>query len=70
MDNLKPCPFCGGRPNYRHEDDWKTVHDEGGAIIDVEVSTPTWFLVECSCGCQFITETSEKETIAAWNRRV
>ena len=59
MDELKPCPFCGGKAmlianRYRHEQ--------------------TSFFVKCSNEeCEVIPETYENEiidfVIKAWNRR-
>jgi hypothetical protein len=35
MNELKPCPFCGGEASYRDDGLWRKVYDEDGAIIDI-----------------------------------
>lgn len=56
MENLKPCPFCGGEAetDFGFED-----HD-----------TKTYFYVVClKCGAEAIGCKTKAEAIAAWNRR-
>jgi Lar family restriction alleviation protein len=69
MSVLKPCPFCGGEASYRDDGRWEKVYDEGGAIVDVDISSPCVFVIECSCGAQIVSDESEDAVRAAWNRR-
>jgi Lar family restriction alleviation protein len=66
---LLPCPFCGGEASYRDDGRWEKVYDEGGAIVDVDISSPCVFVIECSCGAQIVSDESEDAVRAAWNRR-
>lgn len=70
MSELLPCPFCGGEASYRDDGRWEKVYDEGGAIVDVDISSPCVFVIECSCGAQIVSDESEDAVRAAWNRRV
>lgn len=56
MEELKPCPFCGGRANCYQGEDW-TVN-------------PFPFFVRCD-DCKAETQHCSKieYAIAAWNRR-
>lgn len=69
MSELLHCPFCGGEASYRDDGRWEKVYDEGGAIVDFDISSPSVFIVECSCGAQIISDESEGAAIAAWNSR-
>ena len=68
-EKLLPCPFCGGEASYRDDGLWRKVYDEDGAIIDVDISEPCVFIVECSCGAQIVSDESQGAVTAAWNRR-
>lgn len=56
MDNLKPCPFCGGEAEHE-------IFDDGFFI---------YCRVECKpCGVMMTKAyTTGNEGITAWNRRV
>jgi len=66
---IEKCPFCGGEASYRDDGRWEKVYDEGGAIVDVDISSPCVFVIECSCGAQIVSDESEDAVRAAWNRR-
>lgn len=70
MKELKSCPFCGGRPHYRDDGRWEPVIDSGGAYVDIDISSPSVFIVECSCGAQIVSDVSEEAVVDAWNRRI
>ena len=60
MNELKPCPFCGGEVRIR---EYKNV--------EFLVYKSDCFLVQCDgCGCGTSYELTEQSAIAAWNRRV
>lgn len=71
MDELKPCPFCGGKAETRDEVIINPIHDqETGAYVDSEVvyyeqtGCPT-------CDVWFYIGEDELEwtTVEKWNRR-
>ena len=72
MEGLKPCPFCGARGDvYRIATTRSTLKwDEDGEEYDTFTILERWVAdcYECDCviGENFFTE---KEAIAAWNRR-
>lgn len=64
-EELKPCPFCGGKADI-----WKKQYPNG--YIDGVWKTRTTWVADCSvcdCVCSEIFKT-KKEAIEAWNRRV
>lgn len=57
MDKLKPCPFCGSKPEMQH-----VLYD----ICNIEY----WF-VKCECGAEINKpRQSEKEAEDDWNKRI
>ena len=62
MNNVKPCPFCGGITISAYRVEWK----EGG-----ENYKPNWAIhcLECGCGFNDIFETKD-DAINRWNERV
>ena len=70
MDELKPCPFCGGAARCKDNSLWERVYDEGGAVVDVDFTEPCEFWVECQvCNGSGAICRTEEEAVAAWNRR-
>lgn len=61
MTELKPCPFCGGKPEYT--DDY---YSNGTNYHNV-------FCTECGAGSAYIsgfnTKNARNQVIEAWNRR-
>lgn len=58
VDEMKPCPFCGGDPS--------------GLATDINYAGPTTYHVSCSnreCGLRFSAE-SKKKMKENWNIRV
>lgn len=58
IDELKPCPFCGGTPRvFSHNNEWigRTWHIE---------------CLDDNCGCGTCHHESEKIAATVWNRRV
>ena len=61
---IKPCPFCGGRPKFYKVTVW---------YVDTEDYAERWRVV---CGarvdcCYLVNDfATEQEAITAWNRRV
>ncbi len=57
MNELKPCPFCGGV-------DVEIIHCEDGCCG----AKPR--LMECKCGCSlWVSANNDKEAIETWNTR-
>lgn len=65
MEELKPCPFCGGKAEYYCEEhDWS---DWG------YISTAKYYdaYVECEkCGARTELFDTKQEAIDAWNKRI
>ena len=63
MPEMKPCPFCGGRPKF---------YKVPVRYVDTEDYAERWKVM---CGervdcCALLNDfASEQEAIAAWNRR-
>ena len=55
MDELKPCPFCGGDAIIHN---FKPVHEKR-----------LWYISCHDCGIEQTNYLSEQEAIEAWNRR-
>lgn len=55
MTNLKPCPFCGGKPQMKYN--------------YVAQKKKQWS-VQCICGARFFFTDRKYKAIEAWNRRV
>ena len=71
MSELKPCPFCGGEAREWNNGLMETIIDENGSYVDMDISSPDMFGIECTkCCCQNIGYSSEQEAMEAWNRRV
>lgn len=65
MERLKPCPFCGGEAEFKESFyGWMSIDEDGNEI------TGNNGVVFCR-NCRIRTiETTEKDVIEAWNRRV
>lgn len=60
MDELKPCPFCGGKAKL------KIIYSDAIAMME----KITWHKISCTkCDCK-IERFDVIEAIEAWNRRV
>lgn len=57
MDELKPCPFCGGKAGTVRR--WQSGDGTGKDI---------WIRCE-NCGMETIRYDTDEDAIAAWNRR-
>lgn len=58
MDELKPCPFCGGKATIRYYYEWNKY-----------VGHIPIFYVQCTiCGFNTTDTGIEEKTIEAWNR--
>ena len=54
MTDLKPCPFCGGKPQIKYN--------------YVAQKKKQW-AVQCRCGARFFFTDRQYKAIEAWNRR-
>lgn len=71
MDELKPCPFCGGEAREWNNGSIEPIIDENGSYVDMLIFSPDMFGIECTkCCCQNIGYSSEQEAIKAWNKRI
>lgn len=72
MNDLKPCPFCGGEAHMMMCTDNKTrMYPAYGKVIhDYHIQTFTSYCVRCS-GCGVTTKAYKHKQLAftAWNRR-
>lgn len=69
MNELKPCPFCGGEVElYEYESD-QTIYDSDTlGYVDTEYRIV--YGVGCpECGCIIADKTSIQKAREAWNRR-
>ena len=56
-ENIKPCPFCGGKAEIEYEENDFAVKDD-------------WVKVQCTeCGGNSGWYLSEEQAINAWNKR-
>lgn len=64
MEELKPCPFCGGRPEFiKSFYGWMSLNENGKEIFGDNG------MIRCTqCGIR-TRETRECDVIEAWNRR-
>ena len=72
MDELKPCPFCGGKAIYFSQLDVIPEYDENGAYVDAK-DFVYYEYVECEqCGARIDINDDEEDgiTVIKWNRRV
>lgn len=54
MEQLKPCPFCGGEAHLK----------------EIPLPSYPIIWIECvNCGAGFPEKTDKQEAIEAWNRR-
>ena len=82
MEELKPCPFCGGKASLRNNGIEKCRNSENGDLIT------NWYVMCTNCGIKRNGDVSEyyfrndetlilvnpiydgrKKAIEAWNRR-
>lgn len=72
MNELKPCPFCGGEAKYESSLNVTPLQDESGAYVDYD-RIDYWERVHCTeCGAEIISFSEDEEeeiTIKKWNRR-
>ena len=54
LPDLKPCPFCGGKPQIKYN--------------YVAQKKRQW-AVQCRCGARFFFTDRQYKAIEAWNRR-
>jgi hypothetical protein len=71
MNNLKPCPFCGGEAKLCDNSISDCVYDPITlAEIDCTYEEPDTFWVNCrECYAMTLGFDTEKEAIEAWNKR-
>lgn len=71
MEELKPCPFCGGSGKLLDNGYEEPVIDENGAYVDMDISEPDIFWCQCkACGAMTVGKETKEGTIEEWNHRV
>ena len=73
INNLKPCPCCGGKAEFKCDLHIEPVIDESGAYSDADFYY--WEYVRCTeCGLEVRSDNEDDEhegiTILKWNRRI
>lgn len=63
MQELKPCPFCGGEAVVDH---WELSSPDEGWEDERE---DIYYIVCSECGSETYEYRSKEEAIEAWNRR-
>lgn len=71
MEELKRCPFCGGKAEYRSEIEVIPAIDDNGAYVDVldEIYREETGCPACDVWFYIGDEDPEGITIERWNRR-
>lgn len=62
MAELKPCPFCGGEPEYH-------IDEKGIDVEDMKINPNVVHFVWCHKCMAVISCDSKAGVIEAWNRR-
>jgi len=65
MEELKPCPCCGGVPQIRYTDNG----NKNGRTSNVYYRSKPGFVVCMKCGLQTSKRTRVCRSIDAWNTR-
>lgn len=66
-NELKPCPFCGGKADTYEYEEEQVIYDPLGCV---DKKIYTLYDVECpECGYCIVDKVSEQEAIEAWNMR-
>lgn len=63
MNNLKPCPFCGGEAHERSEKKYLGNDSKGINRKYIEC-------LKCNCRTMSYDWDDEKEMVETWNKRV
>ena len=70
MEELKPCPFCGGEATLERSSTIFIGQVYSDRYKEPIASQNHGFSVRCNkCGCQTCWWHKEKEAIEAWNKR-
>ena len=72
MEELKPCPFCGDKPQITTEKcltslEFHKGYPDNGRNLYIQ---KTMYLVECICCSLSKRYITEQEAIEAWDRRI
>lgn len=79
MEELKPCPFCGGKACFElldeegceiDEEMYELEHDEGQTYEEWLSCMKTFSMVVCSTCNVHVSECSTNDAVTRWNRRV
>ena len=71
QDDLKPCPFCGGKAMLIHQKEFGGWDCHGIECIECEASAQPQQIDSRRSQLQFLyPEQSAQDAIAAWNARV
>ena len=71
MAELKPCPFCGGKPNVYACDGAGMYYTKPGTVDVLWGRKLTHKMIECcKCGVRTKAYLTDRGVFKAWNRRV
>lgn len=63
MNNLKPCPFCGGEAKIADEHQWISGVNNGGISKYI-------YCLKCNCRTSSFYWDDRKTMIRTWNKRL
>ena len=66
MAELKPCPFCGNKPQVRYTGCGSGSH---GYTSNILMESNAGFVICLKCECRTSTYSKVSRAISKWNRR-
>lgn len=71
INELKPCPFCGGEAEYKCDMKIIPIYDADGTYIDADIGDYIESVHCVKCGAEiYCIEEGEGVAVEKWNRRI